>query len=111
MLLMQDVRDATFHGPQLLVHVMQELVQVRSIELTALNQNLQEGSGIEPIRGFTDRSDLFYATFGNLCFSSIPTEERHIEVSQHFKTQQGYVLHFGNKITKLNKIFKFGNRV
>lgn len=48
-LLMQDVCDATFHCSQLLVHVVQELVQVRSIELTALYQNLQEGSGIEPL--------------------------------------------------------------
>lgn len=42
-LLMQDVSDATFHGSQLLVHIVQELVQVCSIELTALNQNLQVG--------------------------------------------------------------------
>lgn len=40
-LLMQDVCDATFHCSQLLVHMVQELVQVRPIQLTALDQNLQ----------------------------------------------------------------------
>lgn len=40
-LLMQDVCDATFHCFQLLVHMVQELVQVRFIQLTALDQNLQ----------------------------------------------------------------------
>lgn len=51
-LLMQDVCDATFHSPQLQVHMVQELVQVCPVQLTALNQNLQEEGAIEAFRGF-----------------------------------------------------------
>lgn len=40
-LLMQDLGNATFHCSELLVDVMQELIQVRSIKLTALDQDLQ----------------------------------------------------------------------
>lgn len=52
-LLMQDLGNATFHCSELLVDVMQELIQVRSIELTALDQDLQ--GGIEAIRRFQTR--------------------------------------------------------
>lgn len=40
-LLMQHFCDVALHLSELLVDVKQELIQVRSIKLTALNQNLQ----------------------------------------------------------------------
>lgn len=43
-LLMQDLGNATFHCSELLVDVMQEFIQVRSIKLTALYQDLRGGT-------------------------------------------------------------------
>lgn len=41
MLLMKDLCNVVLHCSELLIDVMQKLVEVRSIELTALYQHLQ----------------------------------------------------------------------
>lgn len=39
-LLLQDLSDAALYGSQLLIDLMQELLQIHTVQLTALNQHL-----------------------------------------------------------------------
>lgn len=78
MLLMQDLRNVVLQTSKLLVDVMQELIQVCSLKLTALDQNLLGEN--KNVRGLKRQSSSTHHMETNLLSEHCPLVSAHTQL-------------------------------